>query len=193
MSVLKGVSPKSWEEAVALALREARVEGTDADVVGFFRWAVSLEELENAMRTVVGRAVRAKYGKKSEWSLQRGWYVPIARLSYRRDGVAHLTAKVDIHLVVNARLQDGDYTYSACVVARARRLQTALLPIPLLWAVIEKDLDRFRVMAKDGPCTTREVPGVGQVVLHDEFLLGLAVALARQPNESVRTREASHE
>ena len=188
MVLVSGDQVKTEGKATSLALREAGAEGMAHDVPALFKWATNHDELWNAIQTVVGRAVHAEYGKRSRWWLQRLWYVPVPHLSYTREGVAHLRVNVNTHLVAPVRIEVGDYVRSATAVGPVGKVKTAVLPISLLLALLGDDLTRFHIVAKDGPWTTFEVPGMRAVTLHDGFLDGLARALARAPVDRLLRR-----
>ena len=181
MVLVRGTQVKTEEEGTSLALQEAGAVGMAHDVPALFKWAADHDELWNATQTVIGRAVHAECGKRSRWWLRRLWYVPVPHLSYTRQEVAHLRVNVNIYLVTTVRIEVDDYIRGATAVGHVGKVKTAVLPISLLLALLGDDLARFHIVAKDGPWTTFEIPGMRTTTLHDGFLDGLATALARTP------------
>jgi len=188
MDLVRGKQVKTRDEATSLALLEAAAEGMTSDVPVLFRWAIDAENLSKSARAVIGRAVHAEYGKRTAWWVRKIWYVPVPRLSYSREGVGHLGMNITVYLVANVGIEVGDYIRPAIAVGQVGKPERMLLPITLLWALIEGDRDRFRIVAKDGLWTTFEIPGMKAVKLHDGLLDGLARVLDRAPLDRVLQR-----
>lgn len=168
MKILSGQQAEKQSEAVRLALQLAGVEGMDTYIIDMFETLPDNDRVNNEADKIIGSTIRNRYGNKATWRADR-WFVPIPRLQYDGKDIPQLIIEVDIYLVAAAivRTQDSRLITLAEAVGKP---ETIAIPMVFLHALLEDDLGRFSIVARDVSYTTWEIPGAKPVRLPNDFI-----------------------
>jgi len=117
---------------------------------------------------VIGSTIRNRYGNKATWRAER-WFVPIPKLHYEGKDIPQLIIEVDIYLIAATvvRTQDSRLITLTGAVGKP---ETLAIPMVFLHALLEDDLGRFAMVARDACYTTWDIPGVKPVRLPNDFV-----------------------
>jgi hypothetical protein len=180
VEVLHGKQANSFKEAVALAFEAAGVDDMSPESAGLFTSAIDVGVLYSESGKTIDGAVHARYGRGAGWSGRR-WVVPIPSLRFDTVPIPQLTIKVQGHVVARVEVEAGYRSHSLTLVGSIGKSQTMVIPVVFLSALLDDDLDRFRVVSKDGTSTSWEIPGTKQPVeLADKFVTLLRETLSRK-------------
>jgi hypothetical protein len=168
MKILSGQQAEKQSEAVRLALQLAGIEGMDTYIIDMFETLPDNDRVNNEADKIIGSTIRNRYGNKATWRADR-WFVPIPKLQYDGKDIPQLIIEVDIYLVAAAvvRTQDSRLITLAGAVGKP---ETIAIPMVFLHALLEDDLGRFSIVARDVSYTTWEIPGAKPVRLPNDFI-----------------------
>ena len=178
MKILSGHQADSQDEAVKLALQIAGKEGMDPFVIDMFGALSDNDKINAEADKIIGSTIRNRYGSKASWRTER-WFVPVPKLHYEGKDIPQLIIEVDIYLIAAAvvRTQDSRLITLAGAVGKP---ETLTIPMVFLHALLEKDLGRFAMVARDANYTTWDIPGMKPVRLSNDFVNELTEMLKYQ-------------
>ena len=168
MKILSGQQAENQSEAVKLALQLAGVEGMDTYIIDMFETLPDNDRVNTEADKIIAGTIRNRYGNKATWRAER-WFIPIPKLHYHGKDIPQLIIEVDIYLIAAAvvRTQDSRLITLAGAVGKP---ETIAIPMVFLNALLEDDLGRFAMVARDARYTTWEIPGSKSVCLPNDFI-----------------------
>jgi len=178
MKILSGKQADNQNEAVKLALQIAGEEGMDNYIIDMFGALSDNDKINAETDKIISSTIRNRYGSKASWQTER-WFVPIPKLHYEGKDIPQLIIEVDIYLIAAAivRTQDSRLITLAGAVGKPA---TLTIPMVFLHALLEEDLGRFAMVARDASYTTWEIPGIKPVRLPNDFVSELSQRLKWQ-------------
>jgi len=178
MKILSGHQADSQDEAVKLASQIAGEEGMAPYVIDMFDALSDNDKINAEADKIIGSTIRNRYGSKASWQTER-WFVPVPKLHYEGKDIPQLIIEVDIYLIAAAvvRTQDSRLITLAGAVGKPEILA---IPMVFLHALLEEDLGRFAMVARDASYTTWDIPGMKPVRLHNDFVIDLSQRLKGQ-------------
>jgi hypothetical protein len=184
MALVAGSHIRSFNEAAQLAFKEARVSGMKTEVSALFVFTLNPENSMREVEKAVSSAVRERYGRETDWDIEKWWHVPVPLPCYESRGMPSLIAEVRVYIAASVEvtlLRSGRSHYVAVVEPMGKPQKTAL-PLCFLRALLDDDLARYRIVGKDGMWTSWEVVGLKQPLrLHDKFVSGLRDVFKLKP------------
>ena len=168
MKILPGKMAENQREAIALAFREAGLQGMDDDIIDMFTSLANDHKASSEADKAIGTAIRNRYGSKATWRAER-WFIPMPKLHYEGKEVPQLVIEVGVYLVAAAAVRTQQDSRLVTLVGAICKPETLAIPMVFLHALIEKDLGRFAIAARDSTYTTWEVPGTKPVRIPNEF------------------------
>jgi len=178
MKILSGHQADSQDKAVRLALQTAGVDGMDTYIIDMFEALSENDKINAEADKIISSTIRNRYGSKASWQTER-WFVPVPKLHYEGKDIPQLIIEVDIYLIAAAvvRTQDSRLITLAGAVGKP---ETLSIPMVFLHALLEKDLGRFAMVARDANYTTWDIPGMKPVRLPNDFVSELTEMLKYQ-------------
>ena len=178
MKILSGKQAENQNEAVSLALQTADVDGMDNYIIDMFESLSNNDKINAEADKIIGSTMRNRYGNKATWRTDR-WFVPVPKLHYEGKDIPQLIIEVDIYLIAAAvvRTQDSRLITLAGTVGKP---ETLTIPMVFLHALLEEDLGRFAMVARDASYTTWDIPGMKPVRLPNDFVSELSQRLKWQ-------------
>ena len=178
MRVLSGHQAENQNEAVRLALQTAGVDGIDTYILDMFEALSDNDKINTEADKIISSTIRNRYGSKASWQTER-WFVPVPKLHYEGKDIPQLIIEVDIYLIAAAvvRTQDSRLITLAGTVGKPEILA---IPMVFLHALLEEDLGRFAMVARDASYTTWDIPGMKPVRLPNDFISELSQRLKWQ-------------
>ncbi|MFC1860136.1 RuvA C-terminal domain-containing protein [Chloroflexota bacterium] len=172
MKILSGHQADSQDEAVKLALQIAGEEGMDTYIIDMFDALSDNDKINAEADKIISSTIRNRYGSKATWRTDR-WFVPVPKLHYEGKDIPQLIIEVDIYLIAAAivRTQDSRLITLAGAVGKP---ETLSIPMVFLHALIEEDLGRFAMVARDASYTTWDILGMKPVRLPNDFVSELS-------------------
>jgi hypothetical protein len=168
MKVFSGYLADSRGKAEQLALQQARVEDMDMGIIDMFASITNNDRFNTEADKIISSTVRNRYGNKVTWRADK-WYVPIPGLRYDGNDIPQLVIEVNVYLVATAfvRTQESRMITLAGNVGKPEIIS---LPMIFLHALLEDDLERFTIVARDTYYTTYGVPGTKPIRLPNDFV-----------------------
>lgn len=179
MKILQGKRVRNYEEAVGLAFQEAGVGDMSSGVTDLLSSTASHNKLRREAEKTIATTVRGRYRKNPTWD-SNWWCIPIPTLHYDTRDIPHLTIEMEIYLVAAVQVETTDDFYSITLVGPMGNTERLVLLIPFLLAILDNELDRFRLVAKDATHTTWDVPGAKPLQLPNDFLDKVCQILQRK-------------
>jgi hypothetical protein len=179
MKILAGQKASNWKDAVDLAFQTAGVEVMSADIIDLFTSLSADDKISGEADKSIGAAVKSRYGSKSTWRAER-WFVPIPRLHYDGKDIPQLIIDSTVYLVAAAVVRTPQDSRLITLAGAVGKPDTLAIPMIFLHALLEKDLGRFALVARDANYTTWEVPGARPVRLPNDFISELTEMLKYQ-------------
>ena len=178
MKILSGQQAENQNEAVKLALQIAGEEGMDTYILDMFEALSDNDKINTEVDKIISSTIRNRYGSKATWRTDR-WFVPVPKLHYEGKDIPQLIIEVDIYLIAAAvvRTQDSRLITLAGAVGKP---ETLAIPMVFLHALLEEDLGRFAMVARDASYTTWDIPGMKPVRLPNDFMSELTEMLKYQ-------------
>jgi len=178
MKVLSGKQAENQNEAVKLALQIAGEEGMDNYIIDMLGALSDNDKINAEADKIISSTIRNRYGSKVSWQTER-WFVPVPKLHYEGKDIPQLIIEVDIYLIAAAvvRTQDSRLITLAGAVGKP---ETLTIPMVFLHALLEEDIGRFTMVARDASYTTWEIPGAKPVRLPNDFISELSQRLKWQ-------------
>jgi len=178
MKILSGKQAENQNEAVKLALQIAGEEGMDNYIIDMFEALSDNDKINAEADKIISSTIRNRYGSKASWQTER-WFAPVPKLHYEGKDTHQLIIEVDIYLIAAAvvRTQDSRLITLAGAVGKP---ETLAIPMVFLHALLEEDLGRFAMVARDASYTTWEIPGAKPVRLPNDFVSELSRRLKWQ-------------
>ncbi len=176
MKILAGEKASTWKDAVGLAFQAAGVEVMSADIIDMFTSLSDTDKISGEADKSIGTAIRSRYGNKATWRAER-WYVPIPKLHYDGKDIPQLIIDITVCLVAAAVVRTTQDSRMVTLAGAVGKPETLAIPMIFLHALLEKDLGRFAIIARDAVYTTWEVPGAKPVRLPNDFLSEFTVML----------------
>ena len=178
MEIFQGKWANSLKEAVALAF--GGVDGISLDIARLFASAIDVDRLYSESEKAISSTVNSRYGR-AEWSSRGRWVTAVPQLRYDTVPIPQLSIKVQGYVVARIEVEAGYKSYSLTLVGSIGKPQTVVIPMVFLSALLDDDLDRFRVASKGGTSTSWEIPGTKQPIeLADKFVTLLCETLRRK-------------
>lgn len=169
MRILPGRQADNRQEATRLAFREAGVEDMSADVIDMFESLTNEQKIGSEADKAIGTNIRGRYGNKATWRAER-WFVPVPKLHYAGKDIPQLIIEITMYLVAPASVKTSNDSRLVTLVGAVGKPETLSIPMIFLHAFLEKDLDRFAILARDSIYTTWEIPGAKPVRLPNDFI-----------------------
>lgn len=180
MKILTGRNVQDFTDAAKLAFDEARVGDMSVDIIDVFASVADIDRISSDADRSIGTTIRNRYGGKATWRAER-WFVPLPKLHYDGKDVPRLIIVVTTYLVATAAVRTtGDSRWITLVGVVGGRPETLTIPMVFLHAVLEEDLARFAVVARDANWITWEVPGAKPVRLPSAFIDQLTAIFRRK-------------
>jgi hypothetical protein len=174
-----GGQTDNQKEAARLAFQEAGVEGVSADAIDMFRSLINDHKMSSETDKAIGTIIRNRYGNKATWRAER-WFVPVPKLHYEGKDIPQIIIEVDVYRVAAAAIRTQQDSRLVTLVGAVGKPEILAIPIVFLHAFLEKDLDRFGIVAKDSIYTTWDLPRNKPVRLPNDFISELAEMLKYQ-------------
>jgi hypothetical protein len=169
MKVLPGRKAINQKEATALVFQVARVDGMNADIIDMFAWTADADKTGNEAEKSIGTAIRNRYGGKATWRTER-WFIPIPELHYEGRDIPQVIIEVKVYLIAIADVRTKQDSHSITLVGAIGKPEKLAIPMVFLHAILERDLGRFAVVARDAGFTTWEIPGAKSIRLPNDFV-----------------------
>jgi len=179
MKILTGSRANNLKEAVSLALQEAEIGLMSSDLVYIFASIADSTKNTAEADKVIGTTVRSRYGNKATWRAER-WFVPVPKLQFLGKDIHQLVIEVSVYLVAAAVVRPADDSRLITVVGPVGKPEIVSIPMVFLHALLENDLGRFAMVARDATYTIWEVPGAKPVRLPNDFVNELSAILKYQ-------------
>ena len=178
MKIFLGKQAENQNEAVKLALQIAGEEGVDNYILDMFETFSDNDKINAEADKIISSTIRNRYGSKATWRTAR-WFVSVPKLHYEGKDIPQLIIEVDIYLIAAAvvRTQDSRLITLAGAVGKP---ETLAIPMVFLHALLEEDLGRFAMVARDASYTTWDIPGMKPVRLPNDFVSELTEMLKYQ-------------
>jgi len=179
MKILAGKKASNYKEATAMAFQTAGVDGMSADIIDMFASLSAADKISGEADKSIGAAIKSRYGNKATWRAER-WFVPIPKLSYDSKDIPQLIIDINIYLVAAVVVNTPQDSRLVTLAGTVGKPETLAIPMIFLHALLEKDLGRFAIVARDAGYTTWEVPGAKPVRLPNDFISELTEMLKYQ-------------
>ena len=178
MKILTGSRASNQKEAVSLALQEAGIL-MSPDVVDMFASVAENVKTSAEIDKLIGTSVRSRYGSKASWRAER-WFVPVPKLQFQGKDIHHMLIEVSVYLVAAAAVRTAGDSRLVTLVSPVGKPEIINIPMVFLHALLENDLGRFAMVARDAGYTTWEVPGAKPLRLPNDFVHELTIILKYQ-------------
>jgi hypothetical protein len=179
MKILIGEKASNYKEATALAFQTAGVDGMSADIIDMFTPLSDTDKISGEADKIISGTIRSRYGSKSTWRAER-WFVPVPKLHYDGKDIPQLIIDSTVYLVAAAVVRTPQDSRLVTLAGAVGKPETLAIPMIFLHALLEKDLGRFAIVARDAGYTTWEVPGAKPVRLPNDFISELTEMLKYQ-------------
>jgi hypothetical protein len=179
MKILTGERATSQKEAIKLASEIAGAEGITADIIDMFASVAQDSKTGDEADKIISSTIRSRYGGKATWRVER-WFIPIPKLRYEGRDIPQLIIEVSIYLVAAAVVRTPQNSRLITLVGIIGKPEILGLPMVFLHALLEKDLGRFAMIARDASYTTWEIPGAKPMRLPNDFVNELSEMLKWQ-------------
>ncbi|MEK7874636.1 MAG: hypothetical protein AAB325_00365 [Pseudomonadota bacterium] len=174
---------RNFEEAVEVAYEAAGVGGLSMELIRLFESAMDTAELRRQAEEEMRKQIQKQVGKDASWQGTR-WLVPVAKLHFEAAGPPQLEIECQPYLVgvADVRVPKDQRSYSITVVGTVGKPLHLRLPLQLLRAILDGEVERFPIVARDSHSTSWRMPAIqGAVRLPNEFMKGLTAILRRKP------------
>jgi hypothetical protein len=178
MKILTGSRANNQKEAVSLALQEAGIL-MSPDVVDMFASVAENARTSAEIDKLIGTSVRSRYGNKASWRAER-WFVPVPKLQFQGKDIHQLVIEVNVYLVASTGVRTVGDSRLVTLVGPVGKPEIISVPMVFLHALLENDLGRFAMVARDAGYTTWEVPGTKPMRLPNDFVNELSIVLKYQ-------------
>ncbi len=179
MKILTGSRASNQKEAVSLALQEAGIGIMSPDIVDMFTSVAESAKTSTEVDKLIGSSIRGRYGNKASWRAER-WFVPVPKLQFQGKDIHQLVIEVNVYLVAAAVLRTADDSRLITLAGLVGKPEMVSIPMVFLHALLENDLGRFAMVARDASYTTWELPGAKPVRLPNDFVNELSIILKYQ-------------
>lgn len=179
MKIITGSRASNQKEAVSLVFQEAGIGIMSLDVVDMFVSVAENAKTSAEIDKLIGTSVRGRYGNKASWRADR-WFVPVPKLQFQGKDIHQLVIEVSVYLVAAAVVRTADDSRLITVAGPVGKPEIVSIPMVFLHALLENDLGRFAMVARDAGYTTWEVPGAKPVRLPNNFVNELTTMLKYQ-------------
>jgi hypothetical protein len=176
MKIFPGQQAENFEEAVSLAFQMSGIKDMSVDSIEMFTSLAEDYKTGPEADKAIGAAVRNRYGNKATWRAER-WFVPIPKLYYEGKDVPRLIIEITTHLVASVSAKTPNDFRLISTVGPIGKPETLVIPMLFLHALIENDLERFVILARNSVYTTWEVPGTKPVRLPSASISKLSETL----------------
>ncbi|MBI2851962.1 MAG: hypothetical protein HYX84_02495 [Chloroflexi bacterium] len=173
MKIMPGKMAENQRDATTLAFQEAGVQDMDADIIDMFTSSGNDQRIGSEADKAIGTAIRNRYGSKATWRAER-WFVPVPKLHYEGKDISQLIVEVTMYLVAAAVVRTQHDARLITLVGAIGKPETLAIPMIFLHALIERDLGRLAIVARDSVYTTWEVPGTKPIRIPNEFVSDLS-------------------
>ena len=176
MKILTGKLPENQEEATLAAYSATGKKDMSPDIAILFVPVINADKLHDETEKGIRNAIHGKYGRYATW-FSRRWFVPIPEPAYEAIPIPRMVFTIQMYLVAAITVQMADF-HRTTVFGEVGKPQKLAVPMCFLQAILDNDLERFELAAKDGECTAWNVPGLKQPLrLPNDFVSGLAALL----------------
>ena len=179
MKIITGSRASNQKEAVSLVFQEAGIGIMSLDVVDMFVSVAENAKTSAEIDKLIGTSVRGRYGNKASWRADR-WFVPVPKLQFQGKDIHQLVIEVSVYLVAAAVVRTVDDSRLITLAGPVGKPEIVNIPMVFLHALLENDLGRFAMVARDAGYTTWEVPGAKPVRLPNDFVNELTTMLKYQ-------------
>jgi hypothetical protein len=179
MKVFPGRIIKDSKEAINLVISEAGAEKMQSSIPDLFAPMIDVNKLNAEAEKSINATVHSSYRRHAEWNGIK-WFVPVPTPGYDSRGVPHLTIDITIYLVASGQVETDDRNYSLTLVGPIEKLESVVISLLLLQAILDDNLSRFTILARSGGNTVWEIPGHKPVELPDILLNRISNALTRK-------------
>jgi len=179
MKILQGRQVGNLKEAILLAFQEAGKNDMSPDIANLFASVMDIDKLQAEGEKSIKAVVRGRYGRNATWS-DRQWIIPLPHLCFYTEPVPQLVTTIQPWLVAPVKVEASRGVHSLILVGSVAKSEELTMPMIFLSALRDNDLDRFRVIAKNGDHTIWEVPGIKRVRFPHDFLARLSAILTRK-------------
>jgi len=169
LKILTGQRVRNFEEAATLAFEEFGIDDMSIEVAGLFASSLNVSRLANEADKSIKSTVHNRYGKKATWYGNQ-WFVSVPRLGFKTKPIPQLIMTVQPYLVSATKVDTGYNSYSLTLVGAVDKAVELAVPMIFLHAIINDDLERFRLVAKDSSHSTWEVPGTKGIEVPNDFI-----------------------
>ena len=176
MKILPGRRAINRKGATLLAFQLAGIDDMSPDIIDMFASIADADRINSEVEKIIGTATRNRYEGKATWKGER-WCIPIPELHYDGRDIAQLIIEVKIYLVATADVRTKQGSRLITLMGAVGKPETLAIPMVFLHALLEKDLGRFAVVARDAANTTWEVQGAKPVRLPNDFISELTETL----------------
>jgi hypothetical protein len=128
---------------------------------------------------LIGSSIKGRYGNKASWRAER-WFVPVPKLQFQGKDIHQLVIEVNVYLVASTGVRTAGDSRVITLVGSIGKPEIVSIPMVFLHALLEKDLGRFTMVARDATYTIWEVPGAKPVRLPNDFVNELSIILKYQ-------------
>jgi len=179
MEIIAGKWEMSLEDSFELALEAAGVDNMSPEVIDLFASSFGTNEPWGQAHRKLKSVVHDNYGRGCT---HRGdlRLVPIPELHFDTSPVPHLGIKVKGYMVWSGDVETKSGYQSATVFGEVLKLESLVIPIVFLHALLKDDLGRFRILGRDSNFTTWGIPGARPVKLCENFIYELSGILKRK-------------
>ena len=178
MYIVAGNKAGTITEAARLALDLADKGDMSPEVARLFVAVTDGDRPSDDATRSITSAVRGRYGRSATWS-GRQWFIPVPQIRFDALPIPLITVAVQLYLVAAIAARGLDGSYRLTVIGPIGKEQTLLLPIALLQAILDDDLDGLQVVGRDGSYTTWTLPGMkAPLRLPDGLIAGLQTVLS---------------
>ncbi len=169
MKILPGIHVVNSDEAINLALETAGAGNLDHSALDVFEALAASSKVRAEVEKMTGSAIRNRYSGKATWRMDP-WFVPVPRFRYDSQPVPQLTIEVAIYFVAAGKVSTAQASHPVTLLGLLGKPETLSIPMGFLHALLERDLGRFTVKARDSVHTTWEIPGGKPLQLPNAFI-----------------------
>lgn len=172
MEIYSGKYVASQKEATSQAFQVAGIDTISPDILDMFRSIPENGKISSEADKIIGSVVKSRCGSKTTWRADR-WFVPILRLQYQGKDIPQLTIEINTYFVAVVTVRTQDDSRYLTLIGSIGKPEILTVPMIFLYAVLEKDLRRFSMVARDSVYTTWEIPGFKPFRLPNDFIIEL--------------------
>ena len=179
MEIIEGKWEMSLEDSFELALEASGVDNMSPEITNLFASSFGTNESWDQAHRKLKSTLHDNYGRGCTY---RGnlRLVPVPELHFETSPVPQLGIKAKGYMVWSGEVETKSGYQSAVVFGEVLKLNSLIIPMVFLHALLNDNLGRFRILGRGGGFTTWGIPGSKPVRLCENFIYELSKILERK-------------